>query len=356
MRIVYNSLNGRYADSPAAVHRALLERGDPHQHTWLRDPARHGGFPPGTDTRATDDPAAVAALESADLVISDTHIELDWTKPQRATYVQTWHGTPLKRVHGDILTQLPGITERLQLDVDRWDVLLSPNRHGTEALRSAFGWQGPVLETGYPRNDVLLSPGAGAIRERVRRRLGIDAGQTAVLYTPTFRDDVLAETGPEAETVVRLTAEALKGLDQQYVLLVRLHYKLAGRAVLPDHPAIRDVSGHPDVAELYLAADAMVTDYSSTMFDFAVTAKPLLFYAYDLEHYRDELRGFYFDLAEQPPGPLVRTAEELDDALHDLEAVRAAYAHTYRRFRETFCHLDDGHATERFLARVVPAV
>ncbi len=354
MRIVYNSFNGRYADSPAAVHRALLRRGDAHEHVWLCDPTRDGGFPAGTQTRTIYSRPAIEALESADLVISDSHLEMDWVKGPGARYVQTWHGTPLKRVHADILSPPPGVLERLSLDVARWDVLLSPNRHSTAALRSAFQWQGPVLEIGYPRNDVLLSATAGLIRERVRRELGITDEQTVVLYTPTFRDDVLAERGVDAATAAALEAGVMEGLGREYVVLVRLHYKLTGRAALPEREGVRDVSAHPDVAELYLAADAMVTDYSSTMFDFAVTGKPLVFHTHDLEHYRDRMRGFYFELADQAPGPLVRTQQQLVDSLQNLPAVTDGYAAAYRRFRQTFCHLDDGHATERFLEQLIP--
>ena len=353
MRIVYNSFNGRYSDSPAAVHQGLLRRGDEHEHLWLRDPMREGGFPAGTSTRQIHTPSAVAALESADLVISDSHLEMDWTKKPGARYVQTWHGTPLKRVHADIVKPLPGMTEWLSLDVDRWDVLLSPNRHSTAALRSAFGWQGPVLETGYPRNDVLLSADAPGIRARVRHDLSLTGEQTAVLYTPTFRDDILAQRGPEAETALALDAAFIEGLEQDCVLLVRLHYKLRGRAVLPEHPRVRDVSHHPDVADLYLAADAMVTDYSSTMFAVAVTGKPLIFFPYDLDRYQ-RLRGFYFDLSEQAPGPVVRTPEQLLDSLRNPSALAREHAPAYRRFQERFCHLDDGHATRRFLDHVIP--
>lgn len=355
MQIVYNSFNGRYSDSPAAVHRALLRRGDAHEHVWLCDPDRDGGFPPGTATRQIYTSSAVEALESADMVISDSHLEMDWVKRPGARYVQTWHGTPLKRVHADILSPPPGVLERLSLDVDRWDMLLSPNRHSTAALRSAFRWQGAVLEAGLPRNDVLLGAEAGRIRRRVRDALGLRDGQTVVLYTPTFRDDVFARQGARAATAPELGDIVTEGLNQNCVILVRLHYKLTGRAILPEHPAVRDVSAHPDVAELYLAADAMVTDYSSTMFDFAVTGKPLIFYTYDLEHYRDELRGFYFELSTQAPGPLVRTQQQLLDSLRDLSGLTRRYADAYGRFQETFCHLDDGHATQRFLDHLIPA-
>jgi CDP-glycerol glycerophosphotransferase len=112
------------------------------------------------------------------------------------------------------------------------------------------------------------------------------------------------------------------------------------------------VTYYPDVSELFLAADVMVTDYSSSMFDFAVTGKPLVFFTYDLDRFRDQVRGFYFDLEEYAPGPVVRSQEDLADALLDLPASQSRHADRYRRFRRRFCHLDDGHAGQRVLDRL----
>jgi CDP-glycerol glycerophosphotransferase len=114
------------------------------------------------------------------------------------------------------------------------------------------------------------------------------------------------------------------------------------------------VSDYPDIAELYLVTDVLVTDYSSSMFDFAVTGKPILFYTYDLERYRDHVRGFYFDFAEVAPGPLLGTSDEVIDALRDLDAVARRSAPAYRAFRRRFCPSDDGQAAARVLARVLP--
>jgi CDP-glycerol glycerophosphotransferase len=353
MRIVYNSFNGRYSDSPRAVHQGLIDRGqaDEHEHVWLVDPDRPDALPTSVRTVPISTPAGVRALESADLVVSNSHLEMDWTKAPGATYVQTWHGTPLKRIHADVTGGPPGLLEQLSLDVDRWDVLLSPNEYSTATLRQAFRWSGEVLETGYPRNDVLRAPYADRVRDRVRRELGVEDGRTAVLYTPTWRDDAFWAGSSEAGALALDVERFATVLGEDFVLLPRLHYKLTGLRQVVDSPSVVDVSGYPEVADLYLAADAMVTDYSSTMFDFAVTGKPLLFYTYDLDRYRDELRGFYFDLSVDPPGPLVHSTDELLACLADLDRVRSVHADHYDRFRARFCHLDDGRATERFLHR-----
>jgi CDP-glycerol glycerophosphotransferase len=176
-----------------------------------------------------------------------------------------------------------------------------------------------------------------------------------VLYTPTWRDDAFWDEGPGAGVLALDVDRFTAGLGDRSLLLLRLHYKLDGLSEAVEHPAVVDVSRYPETAHLYLAADAMVTDYSSTMFDFAVTGKPLLFYTYDLEHYRDEVRGFYFDLSVDPPGPLAATTDELVEHLGDVDRLGESHAARYARFRERFCHLDDGAATERFLARFLGA-
>ncbi len=354
MRIVFVSFRGHFSDSPRAIYEELLERGVDAACTWLTAPHTAASFPDDVATATFGSPGSIAALESADLVVSNDHIPLDWEKRPETTYLQTWHGTPLKRIHWDVLWAPEGRLERLQRDVDQWDLLVSPNRASTPLLRRAFRYDGEVLETGYPRNDVLNAADRDEIRARVRRQLEIPDGVTAVLYTPTWRDDVVFAEEAAGPFALGLDVDAFaEALGDDHVLLLRLHYMLTGRLEAYEHPAVRDVSFHPEVSELYLAADVLVTDYSSTMFDFAVTGKPLLFYTYDLDDYESRVRGFYFDLASIAPGPLVRTTEELLGALAELPRVTAEHADAYAHFRETFCHLDDGHASERVLDRVL---
>ncbi len=356
MDIVYVAFRGHFSDSPRALYEELVRRGVDATHTWLSAPHTQAAFPADVATIEFGTPESIAALEGADLVISNDHIPLDWEKRPGTTYLQTWHGTPLKRIHNDVLWAPEGRLAYLEHDIARWDHLVSPNPASTPRFRRAFGFEGPVHETGYPRNDVLSSPDRDAVRARVRAELGLRDGQTAVLYTPTWRDDlVFKKTGPrDFEFAVDIEDFSAR-LGGDHVLLLRLHNMVMDRLEIAEGSAVRDVCGHPDISELYLAADVLVTDYSSTMFDFAVTGKPILFLTYDLEYFSDELRGFYFDLAEAAPTPLLRTSAELVEALADLDAVTARHADRYARFRETFCSLEDGHATERVLDVIFPA-
>ena len=353
LRFIYNSFEGRYCDNPRAIHEALASRGGGDSHVWLADPAHLDGFPEGVETVPYGTPQCIEALQAADVLVANTHTDLVWEKPPGAFYLQTWHGTPLKRIHWDVLWAPAGRLERLQRDVDQWDCLLSPNRASTPFLRRAFRYEGEVIESGYPRNDVLIGPAADDVRARVRSELGIEDGKTAVLYTPTWRDDVVFPEGGKEFALGLDAADFAAQLGEDHVLLLRLHYMLTGRMAAVEHPAVRDVSFHPEVAELYLAADAMVTDYSSTMFDFAVTGKPMVFFTYDLADYQNRQRGFYFDFAPDAPGPLVGTNAELIEAIRDVEALPDRYAGPYARFRERFCHLDDGRATARVVERLI---
>ena len=352
MRFLYHSFAGRFSDSPRAIYEALVRAGDDHEHVWIADPAHLAGFPPQVRTVEPWTPECVELLESTDVLVANTHTEVEWDKRPETVYLQTWHGTPLKRIHWDVLWAPEGRLERLQRDVDRWDLLVSPNRTSTPLLRQAFRFEGEVLETGYPRNDVLRSPDRDAIRARVRDQLGIPLDARAVLYAPTWRDDVVFARGDGPQELDLDVAAVVDALDGGHLML-RLHYLITGRLETVQHPAVHDVSLHPDISELYLAADVLVTDYSSTMFDFAVTGRPQLFYTYDLAAYRDSLRGFYFDFAPVAPGPLLETTPELVDALGDLDGVTARYAERYAAFQERFAHLEDGRATERVIERVL---
>jgi len=234
--------------------------------------------------------------------------------------------------------------DALDAEIARWDILLSPSRTATGMLRSAFGYRGAMWETGYPRNDALLAADRDDRRATLRCELGIGEDTTAILYAPTYRDDQV----DESELPLGLDPSALvTELGTNHVLWLRPHYYLSHQRRGPGTDQVRDVSGYPDPADLYLAADVLVTDYSSAMFDFAVTGKPIIIFAYDLDHYRDRLRGFTFDLEDEGPGPVVRNQNQLVATLRDLPAVAADTPEQYAAFRDRYCHLEDGRAAER---------
>ncbi|GAA0395383.1 hypothetical protein GCM10009530_53640 [Microbispora corallina] len=335
---------GQYSCNPRAVSEELARRDPDVERIWV---TRDGQFavPPGVRTVLYGSREHEEALHTSRYVVANRRTQPGWYgKPAGQLYVQTWHGTPLKRLARDArdmpyAQKIP--EEDLAGQVATWDVLVSPNPFSTPILRRAFGYDGEVLESGYPRNDVLFRPEA---RERARRRLGVPEGRRAVLYAPTWRDDELDRPGLPLDA--GRVAAALGGGD---VLLVRAHYLMAGRTVIPA-PAI-DVTKFPDMAELLAAADVLVTDYSSAMFDFACTGRPMIFFTPDLERYRDEVRGFYLDVEAEAPGPLVRTPDDLVGVL--AAADFCPYKERYQDFAGRYCPWDDGHASARVVARML---
>ena len=348
-RVLYNSFNGSFSDSPRAIYEELAGSDAGRRHVWMSaGPDR--GFPAAV---ATVEPYAVAYLREASragYVVSNIEMPRNFRKRRGVTYLQTWHGTPLKRIGFDNerWKENPRGLDRMAREFAKWDFLVSQNRFSTDIFRRAFRFDGEILETGYPRNDVLRSPEAPAIRREVRAALAIPDATRVILYAPTWRDNVVDATGSLQFSLALDVERMAVQLGEDHVLLLRLHRLLAADLGEGLGTFVRNVSTHPDIRDLYLAADVLITDYSSAMFDFAVTGKPLVFFTYDLEEYRDGVRGFYFDLEAEAPGPVCRTSDEVIDALREP----GVDPDRYRAFRERFCALDDGAAAARVVERV----
>jgi len=350
--VLFDSWRGQFSDNPRAISEELHRRGSGLRHVWVLDPALECDVPEWVTPVAPGSLAHLSMLGRARYLVANGTVPGFHHKRRGTTFLQTWHGTPLKRIGFETRWQPSRASQQarrtLKRNVPNWDLLLSPSRFSTPLLRQAFRFEGPILETGYPRNDLLLAPEADEIRTRTRAALGIADGRRAVLYAPTFRDD--ARFSREAE-VQRLAHE----LGDEHVVLLRMHEIDAARAALAPSALFKDVSGYRDNRELYLAADALITDYSSLMFDFAITRKPMLFFTPDLEHYRDELRGFYIDFEAEAPGPLLASVEQVADAVLNLDAIVDRSRDAYARFVDRFCDLDDGHASERAVDALLAA-
>ena len=346
--VLFESWYGAYNDSPRAISEALHRRGADFEHVWAVAPGTPD-VPEWATTVTPDSRAYLEALGRAGHLVTNNTMRGYFRKKPATTYLQTWHGTPLKRIAFDIpgrsRANPPKYMRALRRDIAAWDHLISPNPFSTEVFRSAFRFDGEILETGYPRNDLLSSPDRDAIRDRVRAALGIAPGARAILYAPTWRDD-------DTFSLELDVGGLLEQLGDGHVLLLRAHQIVADTVAADRRPGLLDVSAYPDNRELYLAADVLITDYSSAMFDFAVTGKPILLFTYDLERYRDDLRGFYFDFEREAPGPLLATSAEVITALADLDAVQRRHGAVYAAFRARFCGLEDGSASERVIEAV----
>ncbi|MEU5883250.1 CDP-glycerol glycerophosphotransferase family protein [Spirillospora sp. NPDC047279] len=354
--VVFESYFARqYSCNPQAVYEEMERRDLGYEYVWA---TADGQFrvPGSARTVLRGSREYYELVGSARFVVNNV-LQMDgYTKRPGQTYLQTWHGTPYKHIGYDLVQngRIASSTTKLsrfQEDVPLWDYLISPAPHVTEMLRRAFRYEGEVLETGYPRNDMLFGADRFERARQVRERLGIPAGRQVVLYVPTWREDIWLQGGRQAELALDTSAVA-GALGGDSTVLVRQHHMVADRTVGIGTEVI-DVTRYPDINELYLVADVVITDYSSVMFDYAATGRPILFFTPDLDFYQDELRGTYFDLTQEAPGPLLRQTDEVVDALRSIEAVKTEHAPAYRDFRQKYCAMDDGGAAARVVDQLL---
>ncbi|WP_149548532.1 bifunctional glycosyltransferase/CDP-glycerol:glycerophosphate glycerophosphotransferase [Streptomyces marokkonensis] len=354
-QVFFLSYNGKqYSDSPRAMHEELLRRGSDMKFLWA---VRDGQvvLPPTADKVRMWGREWFEALATSRYIVTNGHLP-EWVERRPGqVIVQTWHGTMLKKIGHDIETLYfdREYQNRLALEAKNWSLLVSSNRFSTPILKRAFSYDGEILEAGYPRNDYLYSPDRDKIAEKVRETLGIPSGKKVVLYAPTWRDDQSHSAGQYLFDLRIDLEDARRRLGEDHVLLIRRHSNVVDAVPGAGNGFVWDASEYPDIADLYLAADMMITDYSSVMFDYAHLKRPMLFFTYDLEHYRDTLRGFYFDFEKDSPGPLIATSEELVTAIRDIDKVSAEYEERFARFHHLFCDLDDGHASKRVVDRMI---
>ena len=283
---------------------------------------------------------------SARVLVVNDWLRKRFRKRRHQCVLQTWHGSTLKRLARD----RPDVSLRTRIAATRegrrWDALLAQNDFSAEHLTSAYAFRGPVWVEGYPRNDVLTRP---ALAPEVRGQLGIDDTTRIVLYAPTWRED-------RRSMVDHLDVVAFaQALGPDHVLLVRGHSSTWEHGRDHASPGLIDVTGYPDVADLLLVADVLVTDYSSVMFDWVSTGRPVVFFVPDLARYRGELRGFYADLLSEAPGPVVETADDLVHAVLHADQLRDVHADGLRAWQKRFAAHDDGQSGRRVVQRMIDA-
>ncbi len=332
----FESYYGRNASgNPRAIDAELSRRRPDVERIWAVD---HDGVevPDGARAVVVGTPEWERARDRARLLVLNDWIRDGW-RPGRGQFVlQTWHGTPLKRIALGRRDLSPRSMAAVVKQSTRWSAMLAQGPWAAKVLRRSYAVAGPMWTLGYPRNDVIARGDCGDARSR----LGVATPKVA-LYAPTWRDGRLADADP-------LDASALAaGLGPEWTVLVRGHARTMGERSRVAGDRVLDATDYPDVSDLLALADVLVTDYSSVMFDFSASGRPMVFFVPDLGQYRDEVRGFYLDLGAQAPGPLVTTTQECVAAVLGAEAEAPRWAQRYAAWRAEFNPLDDGLASQR---------
>ena len=337
-----------YACNPRAIYEKARELAPQMRGVWVIRPGTE--VPAGVETVVADTREYFRLIARAKYFVNNVNFPDHLRKRPGMVYVQTHHGTPLKRMGLDLRdaagagqrTNFRALLRRCSL----WDFSVSSNRLSTLVWERVYPVRFESLEYGYPRNDVLANATDADVAS-TRASLEIPDGKKVLLYAPTHRE---YERGFRS---LLDTVRLAESLGDEWIVLSRAHYFYdEGQPVTAlAQGRVIDVTSHGSIEQLCLAADVLVTDYSSVMFDYAVLDRPLVIYAPDWETYRS-LRGTYFDLIAEPPGVVCRAPEEVADAIVSGAYTSDVADKARRVFRSRFCAWDDGRAAERVVRRV----
>lgn len=271
-------------------------------------------------------------------------------------YIQTWHGTPLKKLGFDIEIEGPEVLarENFYLESRNWDYLISANEYSSKIFRRAFKYKKDILEFGYPANDIFYQEEFKKKTKGLRKKLGIPKNKKVILYAPTWRDNKSVNSWEHSFSLKFDIDKFYKHLKDEYVLILRMHHLIAESIEIDKKHErfVYDLSKYDDIQELYMLSDILVTDYSSVFFDFANSKKPILFFAYDFEEYKYNVRGFYLDMEKDLPGPIINNENELLDSIKNIDLVIASYKTKYEDFYNSFCKLEKGNASKEVINKV----
>ncbi len=367
--LVFESYQGRsFSCSPKAIYEYMLKQPEfaDFRYVWVfRDTDTHGEFPENTRLVKFDSEESFEAYANAGTWIVNSRLR-DFIVPREdQRYIQCWHGTPFKKIGCDVknggnaTSTVEEIYNEYKNDSLKITKFISPSDFTTEKLMSAFALENAdkIIQKGYPRNDALVMRTDEKI-QNIKRALGIPDDKICILYCPTFRDSSYDAKGYTLD--MELDIERLKKLyGEDIFLLVRFHYFIADSFDDSQYEGfVKNVSSYDDVNDLYMISDVLITDYSSVFFDYAVLSRPIIFYIYDIEEYKNNMRDFYFGTA-MLPGFTVNDQEKLEKVMGDIIAdIKKGgngllrYKTAMPMFNKRFNPLEDGQSAKRVVKEI----
>lgn len=367
--VLFSTFDGKsYADSSKAIYLYMQkqEKFKDYNFIWVfKNPENYKFLEQNINTKVVEKGTKEheKSLQKAKYWIAN-HRAADHQYPKKnQIYLQCWHGTPLKKLGCDLnktdnaLNTTNELKNKYRTEAKKFTYLVSPSKFATEKFITAFDLkrfkkENSVIEEGYPRNDFLYNYTDKDI-EKIKKELGIqDINKKIILYAPTWRDNQHeAGLGYTYKTEVDFD-KLQKELGQDYIILFRAHYFISNSFNFEKHKGfIYNVSDVDDINELYVIADMLITDYSSVFFDYANLKRPIIFYMYDIDMYKNDMRGFYIDLKDLP-GNIIKTEEEL---IEDIKNVtnNFKYDERYKKFNEKYNYLDDGNVSKRVITKIL---
>jgi len=344
-KIVLINMNGKgYGDSPKAIADYILEKKLNYELVWLVK-SQNSEIPESIRQVKIGTFSEIFHLATAGFWISNIRLPYSYEKRHGQIYFQLWHGgIGIKRIERLVEDKLsPYYIESAKRDSKRTDYFISGSAFTTDLFKRAFWYEGPILELGCPRNDRFFDPKAPIVA-KVKAAFNLSETDRIILYAPTFRND---NSLSAYDLDLHKVQEAFQAQGpRKVVILVRLHPNIAAlSSQMSFSDVIQNASFYPDMAELLIACDALISDYSSSMFDMMFLDTPVYMYAKDLEDFLSD-RGAHFDLGLLPY-KVARTTDQLIDQIRSFDPI--VYQKDSDVLKEKMGIFDDGQATQRFV-------
>ncbi|MCM3026698.1 CDP-glycerol glycerophosphotransferase family protein [Bacillus safensis] len=354
--VVFESFNGKqFSCNPRGIYEYMKENHPEYTLIWSVKKGHEAPFKEkGIYYINRLSLKWIFAMARAEYWVVNSRLPLWVPKPDHTTYLQTWHGTPLKRLAMDMdEVHMPGTNTKkykknFTKEASNWDYLISPNAYSTEIFTRAFQFQKTMIESGYPRNDFLHNQNNEETMRALKQKMNLPLDKKLILYAPTWRDDQFYKKGQYKFDLDLDLHELRAAIGDEYIIILRMHYLVAENFDLGPYEGFAyDFSHYEDIRDLYMISDLLITDYSSVFFDYANLKRPMLFYVPDIETYRDKLRGFYFDFEQEAPGPLVKETSSVIEWVRETEQPTFTLPAAFAPFYEKFCYLESGESSKR---------
>ncbi|UTY38330.1 CDP-glycerol glycerophosphotransferase family protein [Allocoprobacillus halotolerans] len=359
--VIFISFHGRgYSDNPRAIYEQMKkdERFKDYRFIWfIKNHKKKDIQIDGAEIKEYFSLPYFYYMSKAKYWIINCKMPTYICKKENQVYLQTWHGTPLKRLAHDIIApedatfyrsgvSFEQMTRSYDIDVERYNYMISPNAFCTEVFQTSFRINRKrLIETGYPRNDFITNATEDDIRN-LKLKYNLPLDKKIVLYAPTWRDNSYVASGYTFE----LEADFHKWkeiLGDDYIVVFKPHYLIINKYENDDSLTgfLYSMKAEAEINELYVLSDILITDYSSVFFDYAVLNRPIYFYMYDLEQYKGELRGFYLDIYTELPGKIY---EDESNLLLDIKNQVYDYSHL-ETFNQRFSAWQTGDCAKKVI-------
>jgi CDP-glycerol glycerophosphotransferase len=349
-KIFIQNFNGKgYGDNPKYIVEEILRRGLNYVLVWAARPELSKDFPKAVKTVPYKSIRAIFEEATAKIWIDNCRKQLYVRKRKGQYYIQTWHGTVnLKKVEKDAEKQLSAYyVKQAKYDSILADLFVSDSKFSSQLYRSAFWYNGDILECGSPKHDILINHNQN-IKNSVKTHFNIADNAKIILYAPTFRDNFnINDYNINVELILNSLSEQTK---EPWVFLIRMHPNISEKSrFFIYNEKILNASNYSDMQELLLASDMLITDYSDCMYEFALMDKPVFLYISDYEQYKKE-RDFYFDLFSLP-FPCAMNSNELLEKILCFDT--KFYLRSLQEYFQKVGIVRDGTAAKKVVDRII---